>query len=167
MFADVLSTHRWFGSAFLAFVVGSMLWLSTPPQSAAKPTPPPKAPSSGSLTILIQGLRNNDGRVSLTLYNRADGYPMKPKLAFAKRDATIQNKQVRFVFPALPCGTYAVAAYHDENANGKLDTNWIGIPREGTAASNNAKGFMGPPKFRDARFHFKQTPLTVFMKVNY
>ncbi len=103
----------------------------------------------------------------MTLYNQADGYPMKPQLALAKRETTIQNKQAIFVFPALPHGTYAVAAYHDENGNGKLDTNWMGIPREGTAASNNAKGFMGPPKFRDARFDFKHTQHTISMKMNY
>jgi len=39
---------------------------------------------------------------------------------------------------------------HDENSNGKMDTNFIGMPREGVGASNNAKGHMGPLKFRAA-----------------
>jgi uncharacterized protein (DUF2141 family) len=47
-----------------------------------------------------------------------------------------------------------LAAFHDENDNGKLDTNWIGIPKEGLASSNNAKGRMGPPKWRDASFEY-------------
>jgi len=36
----------------------------------------------------------------------------------------------------IPPGTYAIACYHDENDNGKLDTNFLGIPKEGTGASN-------------------------------
>ncbi|MNT83012.1 hypothetical protein D3C72_2228260 [compost metagenome] len=42
--------------------------------------------------------------------------------------------------------------YHDENNNGKLDKNFIGMPKEPVACSNNAKGFMGPPKYEDAKF---------------
>ena len=45
-----------------------------------------------------------------------------------------------------------MAAYHDENGNGKLDTNFLGIPSEGVAASNDAKGTMGPPSYEKAKF---------------
>ena len=41
---------------------------------------------------------------------------------------------------------------HDENENNKLDTNFLGIPKESFGCSNNAKGFMGPPKWEDAKF---------------
>lgn len=44
--------------------------------------------------------------------------------------------------------------FHDENSNGKLDRNFMGIPREGVGASNGARGHFGPPKFGDAEFHF-------------
>jgi uncharacterized protein (DUF2141 family) len=103
-----------FSLVCLAFGLGCVLWLGITAQSTAKPPPRSTAPPSGTLTILVQGLRSNDGRVSMTLYNRADGYPMKPQLALAKRETTIQNKQAIFVFPALPYGTYAVAAYHGQ-----------------------------------------------------
>ena len=42
--------------------------------------------------------------------------------------------------------------FHDENANGKIDRNFVGIPKEGYGTSNDAKGFMGPPKYEDAKF---------------
>ena len=51
-------------------------------------------------------------------------------------------------------GTYAIAVFHDENSNGKLDSNFMRIPREGVGASNAAKGHFGPPKFDAAAFHF-------------
>lgn len=41
---------------------------------------------------------------------------------------------------------------HDENSNNILDTNWVGMPKEGIGMSNNAKGRMGPPKYLDASF---------------
>ncbi len=64
-------------------------------------------------------------------------------------------------------GTYALACFHDENGNGKLDTNWLGIPNEGMVASNHAKGRMGPPKFEDAKFAFTGPALELVLKVKY
>ena len=55
-------------------------------------------------------------------------------------------------FENIPEGTYAVSIFHDENNNDKLDSNFIGIPKEDYGCSNNAKGFMGPPKWKDAKF---------------
>ena len=55
-------------------------------------------------------------------------------------------------FHGVSAGVYAVSIFHDENLNGRLDTNWMGIPREGVGASNNPKPRMGPPKFAAAEF---------------
>jgi uncharacterized protein (DUF2141 family) len=54
------------------------------------------------------------------------------------------------VFDQVPEGSWAAMAFHDENNNGKLDTNNLGIPVEGTGFSKNAKGHYGPPKFAGA-----------------
>ena len=42
--------------------------------------------------------------------------------------------------------------YGDINANGKLDSNFIGIPKEPVGFSNNCKGKFGPPKYEDCAF---------------
>jgi uncharacterized protein (DUF2141 family) len=47
-------------------------------------------------------------------------------------------------------GHYAVAALHDENGNGVLDKNWLGMPNEGSGFSRDATGSWGPPDFDDA-----------------
>ena len=72
--------------------------------------------------------------------------------------------QIRFDLPArqgrmeicmpLPYGkgVYAAALYHDENANGKIDRNGLGIPKEGFGFSNNPKIFMSAPGFKSVRF---------------
>jgi uncharacterized protein (DUF2141 family) len=69
------------------------------------------------------------------------------------------------VFEPIPAGTYAVACFHDENKNGRLDTGLFGIPTEGTVVSNHAKGFMGPPSFGNARFWFSGTAYEVQLRM--
>ena len=55
-------------------------------------------------------------------------------------------------FEGIPAGTYALVVLHDENMNGKVDTNWIGIPKEGYGFSNDAKASFSAPSFKDASF---------------
>jgi uncharacterized protein (DUF2141 family) len=49
----------------------------------------------------------------------------------------------------------AISAFQDENSNGKLDRNFMGMPKEGVGASIDAKGSFGPPKFADVRLSYK------------
>jgi uncharacterized protein (DUF2141 family) len=66
--------------------------------------------------------------------------------------SAIAKNQAEITFQGIEKGEYAVSLYQDENGNGKLDTNFMGIPKEAYASSNNAKGFMGPPKYQEAKF---------------
>ena len=101
----------------------------------------------------VVGLHNNKGQVLCSLFASAIGFPKKDDKAVAHYTAKISNRQASCEFVGIAPGTYAVSAFHDENSNGKLDTNFMGIPREGVAASNDARGRLGPPKFDDAAFH--------------
>ena len=69
----------------------------------------------------------------------------------------IEDQSCTVTFKDVPAGTYAVSYIHDENGNGKMDTNFMGIPKEGYGCSNNAKGFMGPPKWEDAKFELTES----------
>ena len=84
------------------------------------------------------------------LFRSADGFPTKFAKALHLGRAEIQGGTASFRFDDLEPGRYAVAVFHDENANDAVDTNWLGIPREGLGVSNDAKSFMGPPRFDDA-----------------
>lgn len=63
-------------------------------------------------------------------------------------------------------GAYAIKIFHDVNDNGKLNTNWLGIPTEPYGFSNDAMGTFGPPSFEQARFTVgtKQTTIRIRMK---
>lgn len=119
-----------------------------------------------NITANFTGFRNNKGILYTELYNSKDGYPKEPKKAFRLLYSQIINGRCTIVFDGIPKGSYAIACYHDENNNGKLDANFFGIPKEGTGASNNAKGFWGPPKFSDANFEVNGN-VTQEIKINY
>src|SRR5258707_14048410 len=104
------------------------------------------------VTVTITDLRSDKGKLYLSLFNTAEGYPKKALAAFRLASASILSGKCTIVLYDIPKGIYAIACYHDENNNGKIDSNLFGIPTEGTGASNNAKGSWGPPKFGDAKF---------------
>ena len=64
-------------------------------------------------------------------------------------------------FDDLPEGEYAISIFHDENNNNELDTNFLGIPKEGLGASNDARGHFGPPKYKDVKFYLKNGSKTI------
>ena len=110
--------------------------------------------STWSDCVTTIGLRNNDGQVFCALYASAEGFPKDSQKAIRRDSSSISEKKASCEFSGVQPGTYAVSVFHDENSNGKLDTNFLGIPREGVGASNDARGHMGPPKFDGAQFQF-------------
>ena len=72
-----------------------------------------------------------------------------------------------YTFTNLKPGTYAAAAFHDENSDKKINSNLLGIPKEGIGVSNNVKGRFGPPKFDDAKFTFSQPTQTITIALTY
>ena len=106
------------------------------------------------LHVHIAGMRSDQGNVMCALYASPDGFPKDGKKARAQASSSISNRQAECDFPGIAPGTYAVAVFHDENSNGRLDSNFMGIPREGVGASNDAKTRFGPPKFEDAAFSY-------------
>ncbi len=95
------------------------------------------------LTIEVSGARGSEGAVLGALYDSAESWLKKPLRA---ERATAGARAV-LVFRDLPAGTYALALFHDQNGNGKMDTNPVGMPIEAYGFSRNARGDFGPPKF--------------------
>src|SRR5215472_5539026 len=114
---------------------------------------------AADLTITIEKLRTSQGQVLLCVFSGESSDPAEfPDCTKGRpvrtAKAAITGGKVVMTFKGLKDGVYAVAAVHDENGNGQLDTNFIGIPVEGIAISNNPSLF-GKPKFREGQFDLK------------
>ena len=123
--------------------------------------------STDTIHIEIGGLRNDKGQVVCSLYASADGFPKDSQKAIGHVVSSISNRTANCEFFGIKPGSYAVSVFHDENSNGKLDSNFLGIPREGVGASNNARGHLGPPKFDAAAFQFSGARLDLKITISY
>jgi uncharacterized protein (DUF2141 family) len=132
-----------------------------------EPNPIDLTPKSGSILLNVSNIRSNTGKVNISLFATSDGFPSSPEKATAIQSVTIQNNQVSVRFENIPFGTYAIACHHDENGNGKMDTNLLGIPKEGYGTSNNAVNRFSAPKFSEAKFPFDAAVLSVNIKMFY
>ncbi|HHE31831.1 MAG TPA: DUF2141 domain-containing protein [Chlorobaculum parvum] len=120
----------------------------------------------GAITVRISGLRNSDGSLSVGLFSAKKGFPGKFDKAVEVLSVSASAEPV-VVFDNVPWGTYAVAVRHDENGNGKLDANFLGMPKEGVGTSNNPKSSFGPPSFKDASFMLEEDNLDLSINLKY
>jgi len=104
---------------------------------------------TSNLTIVVEGAENDKGKIFIALSPDESDYKKKDD-AFKEAEVGIANGTATHTF-SLPTGTYAVKVFHDENNNGELDTNFIGIPKEAVGFSNNPS-LMGMPSFNKVSF---------------
>jgi uncharacterized protein (DUF2141 family) len=97
----------------------------------------------------ITGIKNSTGFIQIAVFKSDTDFD---KDIFIKVIAVPASSEVQVSIPNLEVGRYAIAVYHDENKNQKLDKNFVGIPKEGYGFSNNAVGKLGPPKFSESSF---------------
>ncbi|MFC4268592.1 DUF2141 domain-containing protein [Polaribacter marinivivus] len=116
------------------------------------------------LKVEITGMDTDKGKVFLALYNSEATF-LKKSEDTKGANAIVKDKRAIAIFKGLKKGEYAISLFHDENDNNKMDTKIFGIPKEPYGFSNDAKGFMGPPKFKDAKF-IVDTNKTITIKVN-
>ena len=128
---------------------------------------PDRVKSTGKIVVLVTGLKSNTGKLMLAVFTNADDFPTKSENAYRKVVGTISNNSSTIVLENVPYGTYGIVIFHDENNNDKLDTNFIGIPKEGMGASRDAKGSMGPPKYEDAKFLVSNALTNLKIRMSY
>jgi len=116
-------------------------------------THPTHAQPRGTVTVLVTGLKTSNGTVRVALYNEPKEFPRGK--VFKRAAAPITNGKATVQFEGLELGEYAIALMHDENGNGVMDYNFMGIPTEPYAFSNNVKAVLAPPSFDKAKFTVK------------
>jgi len=123
--------------------------------------------NTGMIKLLVYQLRSDEGKVQVSLYNSSKGFPMDQERSYRNAVVSVKDGKGEAIFTDLPMGEYAIALIHDENGNGQMDTNFLGMPKEGIGASNDAKATFGPPKYEDAKFTLNQPVLELRIKARY
>lgn len=118
--------------------------------------------SKYTIDVKITDISTNQGTLYVALHNSEDTW-----LGTRFKEATAQSTDgiATVTFTEVPKGLYAIAVWHDENDNQIFDTNFLGIPKEPTAASNNATGFMSAPKWNDAKFEVSNGSLEMTIEM--
>ncbi|MFC3174953.1 DUF2141 domain-containing protein [Novosphingobium bradum] len=120
------------------------------------------------LSVTVSGLHSARGQVLACIASAPAHFPECGKDPGARRLAIPVGPggTVSFDFGPLAPGRYAVSLFHDENANGKLDT-MLMIPREGFGFSRDARVHFGPPRFDAAAFAMSAAPLHLAIRMRY
>ena len=114
----------------------------------------PALVSAETLTITIADIRESEGRLMIKVANSEKGFEFSEDSAAPPPVAISQLAEAgEMTFEVtLPPGIYGARVLHDLNGNGEMDSNFVGMPKEPWAFSNNATGRLGPAKWQDAKF---------------
>jgi uncharacterized protein (DUF2141 family) len=118
--------------------------------------------------VQIRNIRNSTGTVDCALFESPEGFPTEALRAVTNvMVIKVRQTQARCDFEDIPPGRYALAVFHDENRNGTLDTNCLGLPTEGYGFSNDVKGVFGAPAFSAASVAYDGHTLELTISLQY
>ena len=113
----------------------------------------PQANSSGidsSIEVQIEGLQSAEGQICYSLFDRGKGFPDSEDDKLRAECFSIEEQLPVLTVDNLHGGTYAMALFHDVNGDGKLNSNFLGIPQEGFGFSQNPEVTTSPPSFGES-----------------
>jgi uncharacterized protein (DUF2141 family) len=127
--------------------------------------PPPVRADGPRVAVEIEALRSSRGVVRGALFRSRHGWAEHGR-EIATCRAPIDRGRATCSLDVAP-GEYAFAFMHDEDDDGQLDRDWIGIPQEGFGFSNDAAPALGPPSFDSARFAHAASDTTIVVRARY
>ena len=114
---------------------------------------------SDQMNLQINHIEKIKGDLFVALHSSGDTYLSKEAEPFRYTVAEVETKGSQQVSLCdVAAGAYAISIFQDENRNGELDSNFIGIPKEPYGFSNNLKKML-PPSFEEASFQYKANEL--------
>ncbi len=122
--------------------------------------------SAARITVTIYGVHSNQGNVFVGLYASPAKF-LQGNECDAQKKVRASTGPITVAFDNLAPGTYAVGAFHDENGNDHLDTNFLGLPIEGYALSNGVRAVMSKPTFQEAAFTVGNEDKPVALQIRY
>ena len=109
------------------------------------------ATETQAVTVRVSALASTSSMVKLYFYNTRAGFLKSGKWAFT-RAVKPEGKSEIALSIDLPRGEWAVSLTQDMNNNNKIDKNFLGIPTEPYAFSNNVRPTVAAPDFNECKF---------------
>jgi uncharacterized protein (DUF2141 family) len=131
----------------LAYMVLSFVGFSYPPPTQGQAT------GQATVAVKVTGLRSEQGQVKIAVFNSPEKWLGKQPIYSAT--INVDSQTVLWKMSDVPYGEYGIAVLHDENKNGRMDKNFVGIPLEPYGFSNNVRVTFGPPTWEKAKFVVK------------
>ena len=140
------------------------LWIVSAFAGASFPTPAFAQPAgTGTVIVTITGLLSEKGQVKIAMFNSAETWlGDHPKY---NTTIDVNGKSVSWKLGDVSYGDYGIAVFHDENKNGKMDKNFLGIPQEPYGFSNNMRVTFGPPAWDRSKFSVRGPATEVSIEV--
>lgn len=124
------------------------------------------APKAARLTITVENLRNHKGQLIFGVFKSADGFPTDSRKALDWQVKPAGTDSVVFTVD-LPPGRYGASVLHDENKNGRMDKDLLGIPTEGYGVTNNPKPALRAATFEESRFTLPPEGANLTISIQY
>jgi uncharacterized protein (DUF2141 family) len=155
-----------------AWCLLAMLALSPVPacaagQSAVTCSASATQTAASRLHVLVTGAHRVAGNVTFTLYGEDPSRFLAHHGSVALQRVTLTGSTAEACFALSAPGTYAVAVYHDENDNHRLDRTLLGLPAEGYGFSNNVTPLLGLPSFGSVRLRIGPGDTRITIKLLY
>jgi uncharacterized protein (DUF2141 family) len=122
--------------------------------------------AAGKISVMVSGLRSDQGSVRCGLYASADTFG-KPGREFRGVAAPIRGQHATCVFGNIPAGTYAVAVFHAERNETRMEYGMFGKPKQGYGFSRNPSSTFGAPAFSAAAFEVRSGPEAMQVRLQY
>ncbi|MGE0587856.1 MAG: DUF2141 domain-containing protein [Cyclobacteriaceae bacterium] len=124
----------------------------------------PSFGQGGQLTVTVMDIAPGAGQIHVALYDSEANF-LKKHTFSQSISADANSKDV--LFTGLSEGEYAISVIHDENENGELDKNFLGVPREGFGFLNGVMGRFGPPQYDEVKIRWTGESQKVIVPLKY
>ncbi len=154
-------------------IAGAIVGAVTAGAAAKKPEGPEKFNfehvscngADNQIRLVVTGVKRSAGRITADLYpNKEDGF-LKKRGRITQVKFAAKAPVTSFCIIAPTAGSFAIAVYHDKNANDGFDKGPLGLPEEPWGISNNPKVRFKPPPVEKALFKVDHAGAEVEIKL--
>lgn len=116
--------------------------------------------------VTVRGVKESIGLVTVELYRNDEATFLTKEGRELRKQFAARAPATHICLHAPKSDSYAVAVYHDENANSRFDKTGLGLPAEPYGVSNNPRMRFGPPKIAEALFDVAESGAAVEITLN-